>query len=133
MAEALLKKHDKLNVQVRSAGIYANDGGKMNANAETVLKEHDIIASHVAKSITTELVAWADLVLTMTSSHKMLLNAQHPGGADKTFTLIEYADQYAGSTENIYLDINDPFGQSLDVYRKTASQLEYYIRALQKE
>ena|SRR5699024_549152 len=132
MAEALLK-HNRPNVQVKSAGIYASDGGRMNAHAETVLEERGIEANHVAKSVTPELIAWADIILTMTSSHKMLLNAQFPYGADKIFTLIEYANQRVGSTEDVSLDVEDPFGQSVHVYRKTAEQLEYYIQALLKE
>ena len=130
MAEALLK-HNRSDVQVKSAGIYANDGGGMNGHAETILEERGIEVNHIAKSVTPELIAWADIILTMTSSHKMLLNTQFPYGADKVFTLIEYANQQEGSTENISLDIDDPFGQSLHVYRKTAEQLEYYIQALQ--
>src|SRR5699024_12696798 len=132
MAEVLLK-HNRSDIQVKSAGIYANDGGSMNGHAETVLEERGIEASHVAKSVTPELIAWADVILAMTSSHKMLLNAQFPYGADKIFTLIEYANQQVGSTESASLDIDDPFGQSLSVYRKTAEQLEYYIQALLKE
>ncbi len=132
MAEALLKYH-RPNIEVKSAGIYASDGGRMNEYAETVLQEREIEADHVAKSITAELMDWADIILTMTTSHKVLLNAQFPYEADKIFTLIEYADQQVGSTENISSDIDDPFGQSLKVYRKTAEQIEYYIQALEKE
>src|SRR5699024_12108020 len=73
------------------SGIYANDGGGMNGHAETVLEERgiEIEVNHVAKSVTPELIAWADIILTMTSSHKMLLNTQFPYGADKIFTRSE--------------------------------------------
>src|SRR5699024_10760053 len=117
MSEAsliLIGRHD----QVRTAGIDASDVEMMSAQGETVLEERGIESNHVAKSVTPELIDWADIILTMTSSHKMLLNAQLPYGADKIFTLIEYANQRVGSTEDVSLDVDDPFGQSVHVYRK---------------
>src|SRR5690606_11760014 len=36
--------------------------------------------------------AWADLILTMTTSHKQVLVSRHPEAADKVFTIKEFAE-----------------------------------------
>lgn len=126
MAAALLK-NEAPSLQVKSAGIYASNGSEANQNTKTVLKEDDILIDHTASTVTPELLAWADVVLTMTLSHKMLLDVHFPGNEDKTFTLIEYVGTEETITDDYSVDIADPFGQSIDVYRDTKQQLQGYI------
>lgn len=132
MAEALLRKMLP-TINVKSAGIFANDGDTINSNAKAVLQEQDIHTEHAASPVTVELLNWADVVLTMTESHKMLLSAQFPDKQHRYFTFIEFTNQDDGSTQDRSLDVDDPFGQHLDVYRNTLVQLEESMLLLVKK
>lgn len=125
MAGALAKKalqargKDREN-QVMSAGTSAlpNDGA--SAGAIEAMKESQIdVTGHKAVLLTCDLVKEADLILTMTRSHKQQVGQLEPGSKGKTFTLAEFAGK--GS------DIIDPFGRSLDLYRQCAAELRYLI------
>lgn len=89
MAEALLT-HKSPHTNVMSAGIFAGQGQQANQTALDALKEKNITLDHRSKSVTDELLEWADLVLTMTTQHKQSLIIQHPDFQDKYFTLKEY-------------------------------------------
>ncbi|MFA5383805.1 MAG: low molecular weight protein arginine phosphatase [Eubacteriales bacterium] len=125
MAEALAKKalqtwgKDREN-QVISAGTSAlpNDGA--SAGAIEAMKELQIdVSGHKAVLLTREMVQEADLILTMTKSHKRQVEQLEPVLTGKTFSLAEFAGK--GS------DIVDPFGCSLDLYRQCAAELRYLI------
>lgn len=131
MAAALLKDQAP-SLQVKSAGIYASNGSGANPNTVAVLKEDDILIDHAAAIVTTELLTWADVVLTMTLSHKMLLDVHFPGYEDKIFPLIQYVESENNIADTLSVDIADPFGQSIEVYRDTKEQLQKYITKLIK-
>ena len=69
------------------------------------------------------LVDWADLILTMTGSQKAYIERAF-GSGEKVFTIGEYA--YPDGSDG---DIDDPWGQSVDVYRRVAEQIEGALRA----
>lgn len=128
MAEALLKK--KLpQVNVQSAGIYATDDAPAAFQAVEVMREKAAYFEHRSNKITDELLEWADLVLTMTSSHKQLLRSFYPQFSSKYYTLIEYATDRKGETN----DIADPFGGDVHQYRETAEEIEQYLDLLIKK
>jgi len=125
MAEALAKKalqaggKDREN-QVMSAGTSAMPNDSASTGAIEAMKEIQIdVSSHKAVLLTCEMVREADLVLTMTMSHKRQVEWLEPGSKEKIFSLAEFAGK--GS------DIIDPFGRSLDVYRQCAAELRYLI------
>jgi low molecular weight phosphotyrosine protein phosphatase len=62
----------------------------------------------------------ADYVLAMTEDHKKILLRQFPFDSKKIMTLAEFAGEVG--------DVEDPFGQSQDIYTKTAEQIVQYIR-----
>ncbi|WP_017725985.1 low molecular weight protein arginine phosphatase [Halalkalibacterium ligniniphilum] len=127
LAEALLrhKLKDHSQVESRSAGVHAFPGSSASEGTQTILSERGIEMNHSAQPVTEELLDWADVVLTMTQGHKQLLLAHAPHQQEKIFTLKEYA---LGSVEE--LDVSDPFGGSLDVYRQTAVEIEECVDKL---
>ena len=54
MAEAILKSKNLDNVSVRSAGIYAMEGGEMSENAKQALANEGIFHNHISHSVTPE-------------------------------------------------------------------------------
>lgn len=144
MAEGLFKhmlKREENNfksINVISAGTCAWEGDNASPHAIKVLKEKDIdIGDHRSTLLTPKLIEEADLVLTMTLNHKIAILDMCPNAKDKVFTLKEYV-LYGGknfhisdlSYQSIDHDIKDPFGQSLDIYRESAKEIEQYLKIL---
>lgn len=114
MAEALFKHFAAQN----SKEITASSGGTAvfgsqgaSRNAILALWEMGIdLKSHRSKGVTPQMIDEADLVLTMTSSHKSQLLAIKPDASHKVFTLAEYCSGDGSK------DISDPFGGDLHTY-----------------
>ncbi|OIJ21801.1 hypothetical protein BKP45_03640 [Anaerobacillus alkalidiazotrophicus] len=90
LAEALLK-HKRPDLQVKSAGVSALPGMNVSEGSLNVLGEKGIPFEHLSNQVNEQLMKWADIVLTLTVSHKRLLVKQFPFFVDKIFTLKEYA------------------------------------------
>lgn len=133
MAEALFRNiaaEAGLELEIRSAGVAAVPGGAMSEYARQVLADRGVATDEFRSSaVTAETVEWADLILTMTASHKQALARLFPKAADKAFTLKEFtadpADDRAADS-----DIADPFGGTTDDYRACADELEGLLRKL---
>ena len=121
MAEAILKNKKLPNVNVKSAGIYALEGGEMSENARAVLREENIQHHHVSTQINAQDIEWADLVLTMTIAHKEMVQRTFAEAKAKTYTLKEYVTPYSSQ------DVFDPFGGDLHMYKQTFQELKRLI------
>jgi len=118
IAEALLKSRNIDGLQVRSAGIYASDGGRISQNSQLVLEEEKIPFTHAATSIDEALIDWADLVLTMTASHKHSLILGFPHAISKIYMYKEFV------TPEDVKDVSDPYGGDLFTYKSTFRELQ---------
>lgn len=129
LAEHLLKAMAEDRYEVKSAGIAAFDGDQASQQVHHVLEEKGIVIQHQAQSVTPELIDWADLVLTMTKQHEQILQARFPEQEGKIVALKAYV-----TDEETNLDVTDPFGGSVEVYRKTRDELEELLKKfLEKE
>ena len=127
MAEAILKSRKIDGLEVKSAGIYAATGSEASAHAKKVLEDQQIDHNHSSNMLTVDSVRWADLILTMTISHKNAILQQYPDAAAKVFTLKEFTG------ENYDVDVVDPFGGNLAIYQETYQELEKLItKAIEK-
>ncbi len=127
MAEAILKSKKIEGLEVKSAGIYAASGSEASPNAKKALDSKGIPHDHSSSLLTGAEVDWADLILTMTVSHKMAIRQNYPHMAEKVFSLKEF-------TENPYShDVVDPYGGNLALYEQTCRELEQLIeKAIEK-
>jgi protein-tyrosine phosphatase len=139
MAEALARKILSIkqsvpDIIVASAGVAAWPGGPASPQAVEALWEYRIdLSSHRAKMVNWQEVDGADLILTMTASHRQILISRFPSAVGKIFTLGSYSGEEG--------DIVDPFGQTVAVYRKCAASLwelletvlDKFCRQLEKE
>ncbi|MBY0123248.1 low molecular weight protein arginine phosphatase [Bacillus sp. S/N-304-OC-R1] len=121
MAEAILRSMGIPGVEVKSAGVYAFDGNDASEHTRKVLAEEGIDIDHRAAMLNESLVEWTSYIFTMTESHKAAVIRMYPHASEKTFTLKEFAD-HSGD-----MDIIDPFGGSLEVYRKTFIEMKAAI------
>jgi protein-tyrosine phosphatase len=104
---------------VRSAGISAGVGGMVSPEVLEVLGgECKGLQSHETQPVTETLVRNADVIYTMTPSHRQAIVAQWPDAAGRTIVLA--AD---GSS------VVDPIGGSIDRYRQCAKQIENELDA----
>lgn len=127
MAEAILRNKKIGDVEVRSAGIYAAIGSEASAHAKQVLADNQVPHNHRSQMVTLETVDWADLILTMTGSHKWAIQQQFPHAGAKVYTLKEYSGELGSP------DVVDPYGGSLAVYEETYDELERLIvKAMEK-
>ncbi len=154
MAAALLRQHFEalgVDVIVGSAGTQATDL-PVDPVAVEALAERDVdISQHRPRQLDRRIVdtEGADLVLTMTRAHLRAVATTAPGALPRTFTLREFARRavvleskawqgldnwLAAAAPNRHAsdlmgddpddDISDPYGTSLDVHRRCATELD---------
>ncbi|HHT01877.1 MAG TPA: threonylcarbamoyl-AMP synthase [Firmicutes bacterium] len=100
---------------VSSAGVAAVPGDLATPGAVAAMETRGLsLAEHRAQALG---AGTPDLVLTMTGGQRQRVRANFPALAERTFTLREYLGQ--GD-----LDVVDPFGGDMAVYRACADELE---------
>lgn len=98
LAEAMLRRmaqQEGIKVEVRSAGIYAADGGPISSHSAAILAEQGITDKLLSSSVNQNLIGWADLILTMTGGHKSTVVQRFPESIEKIHTLKEYVEDDA--------------------------------------
>ena len=131
MAEVLMRKHlaDRLGcppaeleeqgVFVTSAGIAAPPGCHPTREAVQVMRERALdLSQHQSQPLTDALVRHADLILTMTRSHRSAIVRQWPEAAARTELV-----------EPNQADVADPIGGTLDIYRDCANQIDTALKS----
>ncbi|HHZ02538.1 MAG TPA: low molecular weight protein arginine phosphatase [Tissierellia bacterium] len=129
MAEGIFKNMLKENniegINVSSAGISVFPGETANEKSISALKEMGIdIRDHRARQLTDEIMN-TDLILTMTLNHKRIIEDYYKHRKEKLpkiYTLKEFAAKISGE-KPLKLDIDDPYGRSHHVYKKTRDEI----------
>ena len=115
MAEAMATKLFGVQHQVASAGVMAMPDQPASAHAISAMEMRQInLQNHKAQMISEDLISWADVVLTMTPSHKNAIDIDMKTEG-KVYTLGEYA--------GCDVSISDPFGGNLNVYLSCADEI----------
>lgn len=122
MAEAILKQKNHPNIEVRSAGVFAENGADASPNAKAVLQENQITHQHKSTQLSEDDINWATHIFTMTTSHKDIVINHFPHSEKKIFTLKEYAGELN------YLDVFDPYGGTIEVYRSSYEEINRMIK-----
>jgi protein-tyrosine phosphatase len=121
LAKRLKCKMDELEdrgVLVMSAGIATTFGGRASSEAVQLLAEMGLdLSSHETQPLTEALVRHADVIYTMTRSHREAIVAQWPAAAERTCLLA--VDES---------DICDPIGAPPEYYRRCAAQIQAELR-----
>lgn len=157
MAEGILKNlcRSVNDLKIISAGISALNGSSAAGKSIEVMKEKEIcLLDHTSTILTKKIILASDLILTMTLAHKHAVISMMPAAKVKTYTLKEYARKSIESGNSSCFaffenklpqksreersllatdDILDPFGQSIDIYRKTANEIEECLKILCEE
>jgi tRNA threonylcarbamoyl adenosine modification protein (Sua5/YciO/YrdC/YwlC family) len=122
IAKRLNCKIDELEdcgVLVMSAGVAAMMGGKAAHEAVEAMKELGLdLRGHETQPLTEPLVRHADMIYTMTASHRDAIVGTWPSAAERTRLLA------AGGAE-----ICDPIGSPVACYRRCAAQMQQAMEA----
>lgn len=116
LAERLGVKPDELGakrVRVTSAGLYAGNGAP--ATHEAVIAASEVgadLSAHFSQSATADLLRRADVIYTMTESHRDEILERYPDAAAKTSCLDPDGD------------IEDPIGYDQRIYSQVARHLQ---------
>lgn len=121
LAEALLRqalaKRGVTDIVVSSAGTGAWDGAPASEGAYLVALEHGLdLSGHRARLLTADVIAASDLILTMARHHRARVLEL---GATAPVLLL---GDFAGRT-GVGAEVADPFGEDLEVYRRTRDEL----------
>ena len=114
----MLDEAGRQDITVESAGTGAYDGAPASEGAFLVALEEGLdLSAHRARLLDRELVAEADLILTMSGGH--LARVERLGGEGKAYVLGAYANASPADSE-----LKDPYGGDVEGYRQTLHQLE---------
>ena len=111
-----------VEVVTLSTGLFCVPGAKVSDEAVVAVRElvGEDISEHSSRPLKVDFVKAADYVLAMTEDHKKILLRQFPFDSKKIMTLAEFAGEVG--------DVDDPFGQSQEVYTKTAEKIVGYVQ-----
>jgi protein-tyrosine phosphatase len=122
MAERLGCRPDEVEsrgVVIASAGLSAWGGGKASPGALEAMAEIGAdLTGHESQPVTENLVRQADVILTMTASHRAGILAQFPEAGGRV-TMLSPDRQ----------DVLDPIGAPLPTYRRCAEQIRGHLAA----
>lgn len=115
MLEVILKKKLKqanlTNIKVDSAGVYAISGTTLEPYSKKVINEHGLrVGNRKAKQLKASMVNEDTLLLTISIAHKQVLR-----NMEKVISVSEF---YGG------MNIPDPYGKEIEVYRHCFKLLE---------
>ena len=120
VAERLGCRPDEIEqhgVVVASAAIAAWGGGKASTGAVEAMREAGgDLSGHASQPVTENLVRQADVIWTMTASHRTALLAHFPEAGGRVAML---------SPDKI--DVIDPIGGTLETYRKCAAEIRKHL------
>jgi protein-tyrosine-phosphatase len=120
-------RHMLSNIEVLSAGVAPLPGMNLPPGTSKVLQEAGIdVSGHRAVSLTRELAKRSSLIVAMEKRHREEILDMAPGCSEKTILL----GQFGQGFRRRRLDIADPIGHSLRVYRKCAGEIEGNLRRL---
>ena len=122
VAERLGCRPDEIEahgVIVGSAGVAAWAGGRASTGALETMADFGIdLSGHESQPLTEQLVRQADVIWTMTASHRAALLAQFPEAGDRVAVL---------SPDRI--DVVDPIGGPVETYRRCAGQIHAHLKS----
>ena len=122
MAEYLFRSQagPECGWEASSAGIMALDGAPASTLAVEVMREKGLdLRPHRSRGMTQELASQADVIVTMTLSHRAQLWALYRQLVEQKMFVLNDFDPAAAER-----DIADPIGSSIAVYRSSRNQID---------
>lgn len=126
LAHALAAEPGLKDVRVISAGTAAFPGEPASHNSQVAMRKVNLeLGDHRSRPLSDQVVAISDLILTMTTGHKELIQLQYPELAIPVHRFREWVDTDSR-------EVPDPFGGPLDIYLETRDSLVEAIPSIIK-
>ena len=124
IAERMARERGWNQVRFESAGTSAAAGAPASAQAQEVAAEQGLdLTSHRSRALGRDVLDRADLVLVMSPAHVTRVASLNAG--DRVALVTDFLEGDGAGTA-----IEDPFGGSLDDYRRTFDQLLEAVSAV---
>ena len=118
------------NIKLISAGVIASNGLPASPNAIKVMAEDDIdISGHQTKGLTKSLIEQADIIFVMTQWHKLEVVGLLETPGKQIYIIKEFMPNVSDED----LDLQDPIGKSLDVYRDCRDEIKMCVPGMLKK
>ena len=114
LAQAIAQKYvedNGLDIDLDSAGLSCSYGHEMAEHSKKIIESMGIFFTHTSQPITQKMIDQTDYFVTMERWQKDALMQVAPG---KTYCVADF------SAEG---DVDDPYGQSYQVYLETADKI----------
>jgi len=123
---ALAEMLEGIPAFVYSAGTNAPVGGPATAMAVQVMREAGLdLTRHRAQQMGPEMIGAADLVLVMEEYHRERVVELAPDAAGRTRLLLSFVGRD--------VEVGDPVGMTVDVYRRTLEQMRPALERVARE
>ena len=130
MLRDMLQKEGIVDVTVDSSGVLGSSSLRVPPVVVKLMGEKGIdVSQHLSTPLSEESVREADVILVMEKMHRERVIELFPFAKDKTSLLKEYALEREHA-EDDSMEIPDPIGQSDDVYRQCAREIEGYLEKI---
>ena len=131
MAECYFKSLvDESKIEVFSAGLSAGFFSSASTEAIKIMEIYNLdLNEHVSQQLTNEKVENADMLITMTASHKKEIISRWPDAAQKTFLLLEFKE----NSNSLDLDVFDPIGGEPEEYARCFEVMKEPLIRLSKK
>lgn len=128
LMEKKLKDNNIQDVEIYSCGVFAENGDTATFEAREAMEEYGVdMKIHKATNVRNSKIEEMDLILCATKSHKSVLSQMYPNIKEKIYTMKEYV-QNSENKEDI--DIKDPWGYGIEVYRMCAAEIDRVLDKL---
>jgi protein-tyrosine-phosphatase len=116
-------------ISVSSAGLFALEGSEVSEQVKLLLEEKKIFLTENKRAlqISYEIADQADMIFVMTRSHLRQLLFKYPHLKSKTYLLKEFASLPGEAGD---YDIDDPYGQSLEIYQNVLEEIHKSIKKI---
>ncbi|MEX0935819.1 MAG: low molecular weight protein arginine phosphatase [Gemmatimonadota bacterium] len=132
LAEREAEERGWIQLAVKSAGVATWPGAPASEGARRATARHGIdLGDHRSRPLTPELVEWADLILTMSPSH--LVRVEAMGGAEKSEVITRFVadgEGLPGAEDAVVEGVHDPIGGSEGEYETTCEQLRVLVHGI---
>jgi len=126
LMEKKVKERNLQDIEVYSCGVFADNGERATYEAQEVMEEYGVdLKNHRATNIVCSDIENMDLILCATVSHKMSVMQRYLDLKEKVYTMKEYT----GCNEKD-IDIKDPWGGGIEVYRFSAAEIERCVERI---
>jgi tRNA threonylcarbamoyl adenosine modification protein (Sua5/YciO/YrdC/YwlC family) len=110
-------------IVVMSAGLSAAPGGRAADEAVSVMRKRGLdLSAHESQPLSDRIVRYADLIITMTRSHRDAILTHWPEAEARTHIITRG-----------HGDVADPIGGPLDLYERCADQIDELLEAWMDE